>query len=29
MHLYGFQHPKLRMHPASEVHDFGVGCMDF
>ena len=23
------QCPKLRVHPAPEVHDFAVGCMDF
>ena len=23
------QCPKLRVHPAPEVHDFAVGCMEF
>ena len=27
LHLY--QCPKLRVHPAPEVHDFAVRCMDF
>ena len=29
MHLHGFQRPKLRVHPAPEVHDFAIGSIDF
>ena len=29
VHFLGFQHPKFRVHPAPEVHDFAVGCMNF
>ena len=29
VHFYGFQLPKLRVHPAPEVHDFAIKCMNF
>ena len=29
VHFHGFQHPKLRVHPAPEVHDFAIRCMNF
>ena len=29
VHLHGFQHPKLKVYPAPEVHDSAVGCIDF
>ena len=29
VHFHGFQHLKFRVHPAPEVHDFGIRCMNF
>ena len=29
VHFHGFQLPKLRVHPAPEVHDFAIKCMNF
>ena len=29
VHYHGFQLPKLRVHPAPEVHDFAIRCMHF
>ena len=29
VHFHCFQHPKFRVHPAPEVHDFAVRCMNF
>ena len=29
LHLHGFQHPKLRVHPAPKLHDFAISCMNF
>ena len=26
---FRFQHPKFRVHPAPEVHDFAIRCMNF
>ena len=28
VHFHGFQLPKLRVHPAPEVHDFAIKCMN-
>ena len=29
VHFHGFQLPKLRVHPAPEVHDFAIKGMNF
>ena len=29
MHFNCFQRPKFRVHPAPEVHDFAIRCMNF
>ena len=29
VHFHGFQRPKLRVHPAPEVHDFAIRCINF
>ena len=29
MHFHGFQRPKFGVHPAPEVHDFSIRCMNF
>ena len=29
VHFHGFPRPKFRVHPAPEVHDFSIGCMNF
>ena len=29
VHFHGFQHPKFRVHPAPEVHDFAIRCINF
>ena len=29
VHFHSFQHPKIRVHPAPEEHDFAIRCMNF
>ena len=29
VNFHGFQRPKFRAHPAPEVHDFAIRCMNF
>ena len=29
LNFHGFQHPKFRVHPAPEVHDFAIRCINF
>ena len=29
VHFHGFWRPKFRVHPAPEVHDFAIRCINF
>ena len=29
VHFHGFQHPKFRVSPAPQMHDFAIKCINF